>query len=233
MKKQKQFRTIGILGGMGPEASIDLYQRIIKLSQEKYNAIQDTDYPPIIINSIGLDGFDETGITDLEKVKNQLINEALILEKAGADFIVMPCNTTHVFHEEIQGKLKIPFLNLVEKTANRVSEKFVGILSSESTKTFGLYKNPIIRSGKRVLETTDQEQSKINQAVASAMSGKDIDMQKKVISSILNRMISDGAKSIILGCTEIPLIIKQQDTPHLIYDTSQILAEETLSFSRL
>ena len=115
-------KTIGVLGGMGPGASANLYMEIIKYSQHKYNAIQDTDYPPIIIYSLPLDGFDETGITNIKLVEDQLVVGVKKLEAAGCDLIIIGCNTVHILYEKMQAAVKIPILNIVEETKNKVIE---------------------------------------------------------------------------------------------------------------
>ena len=107
-------KTIGVLGGMGPEASSTLYRKIIKYSQNEYNAIQDCDYPPIIINSLTLFGFDETGITDHELVKSQLIEGVQQLEKAGSDLIIIGCNTVHCYFDDMQNAVNVPIFNIIE-----------------------------------------------------------------------------------------------------------------------
>ena len=118
----KNLKKIGILGGMGPEASANLYKLIIRLSQEKYDAKQDPDYPPMIINSIGLRGFDETGITNEDLVLEQLISENNVLYKAGCSFIVMACNTIHYFIDELRKNSKIPIISIIEETVKNIKQ---------------------------------------------------------------------------------------------------------------
>jgi len=84
----KKNKVIGVLGGMGPVASSNLYAKIIKYTQQEYGAVQDFDYPPIIIYSLPLVGFDETGIVNEELVKEQLIAGVKKLESAGCELII-------------------------------------------------------------------------------------------------------------------------------------------------
>ena len=145
---------------MGPSASADLYSRIIKYSQRQYGAVQDCDYPPIVIVSLAMTGFDETGIVDEDSVKNQLIDGVKKLELAGAAFIIIACNTVHAFYDQMQLAVKIPILNIIEETKKKVLEagfKKVGLFSSESTNKLGLYQNSFEQSGiKVVLANRDQ-----------------------------------------------------------------------------
>ncbi|MEI6597728.1 MAG: hypothetical protein WCL22_01665 [bacterium] len=87
-------KTIGILGGMGPAASANFYQRIVEIAQHDFGAVQDTDFPPMFLYNLPLSGFDETGFVDAEEVKKQLISGVKKLEAIGSDFIVIhaiPC----------------------------------------------------------------------------------------------------------------------------------------------
>jgi len=84
---KNKYKTIGILGGMGPVASANMYNKIISQAQKQLGAVQDIDYPLIILYSIGLEGFDETGIKDYAKVEKQLVAGVKHLEKCGAEII--------------------------------------------------------------------------------------------------------------------------------------------------
>ena len=139
-------KTIGVLGGMGPEASSNLYSKIIKYAQHEYGAVQDFDYPPIIIYSLPLFGFDETGIVDETLVKKQLIEGVKKLESAGSDLIIIACNTVHSYFKEMQSAINVPIFNIIEETKKRVVEfgyKKVGLFASESTNKLELYRQQL------------------------------------------------------------------------------------------
>jgi len=134
-------KIIGILGGMGPEATLDLFHKIIKLTY----AEKDQDHLRIIIDNNPkipdrTDAISGTGKDPLPK----LIVTAQILEKAGADFIIIPCNTAHYFISEIQQSIKIPILNMIKETASYVKNVFpsfkkVGLFASKGTYKAKLY----------------------------------------------------------------------------------------------
>lgn len=102
MNMQKHDKIIGIIGGVGIAAGIDVCSRIMTLCQKEYNAEMDWDFPHFILNSLNMTGFDETGIADYQHVLSEMTKASLILEKAGADFIIIACNTLHVMIPEIQ-----------------------------------------------------------------------------------------------------------------------------------
>ena len=231
---QNKNKTIGILGGMGPSASADLYLRIIKYSQQKYNAVQDSEYPPIVIMSLAMSGFDETGIVNEELVKNQLIEGVKKLEGAGADFIIIACNTVHVFYTEMQSAVKIPILNIVEETKKRVLEagfKKVGLFSSESTNKLGLYQNNFKQSGIDVISANDEQQNLLNNIIENVMGGKQDIKDVEILENISAEYSVHGAEAVVVGCTEIPLAINQSQTDVKLFDTTQIIAESAVDFS--
>jgi aspartate racemase len=196
--------------------------------------VQDSDYPPIIMESLAMTGFDETGIVDENLVKSQLIDGVKKLELAGADFVIIACNTVHIFHEQMQSAVKIPILHIVGETKNKVLEagfKKVGLFSSETTNKLGLYQNNFKQSGIEVVLADDNQQKQLNNVIENVMAGKQGADDVAVLQEILDNYVKQGAEAIILGCTEIPLAINQADTSIKLFDTLQIIAESAVDFS--
>jgi len=229
----KNLKTIGILGGMGPSATVDLFQKILIYSQEKYHAVQDWEYPPIVIRSIPLDGFDQTGVTDEGLVKKQLIDGVLSLEKEGADVIVIPCNTVHCFFEEMQSAVKTPILNIGQETIARANNKHirkVGLLCSDTTRRTHFYQKECAKQHIDAIEPNDVQQEKITGVIERVMGGQQDDSDKEMLEDISQQYISDGAEAVVLACTEIPLAFSQADTNITLFDSTQILAESAVDF---
>ena len=196
--------------------------------------MQDSDYPPVIIMSLAMDGFDETGIVDENLVKVQLIDGVKKLEGAGADFIVIACNTVHTFHNQMQSAVNIPVLNVVEEAKKKVSAggfKKVGLFSSESTNKLGLYQNKFEQSGIEVVLADESQQKLLNNVIENVMGGKQGTEDAKILKEIAFSHLKQGAEAIILGCTEIPLAINQLQTDIKLFDTTQIIAEAAVDFS--
>lgn len=231
---QRKMKTIGILGGMGPLASATVYTRIISGAQEQYNAQQDIDYPPIALYSLPLYGFDETGITDIDLVKSQLVDGVKILERSGSDFIVIACNTVHIFMEEMRGAVSIPIIDLPLATIKRVvAQDFtkVGLISSATTRESCLYLDHLNEEGMCVVNVTDEEQKTVNDIILHVMKGDVNSVVTESLCKIMRRLIVDGAEAIILACTELPLVDFSQVDTVPIYDTIDIAAKESLERS--
>lgn len=228
-------KTIGILGGMGPGASSVLYQKIIKYSQDQYQAVQDTDYPPIILYSLPLAGFDETGIADPILVKKQLIHGVKILERAGVDFIVIACNTVHLFIAEMNENVSIPIYSIVELAlvaAQQAGYGKVGLLSSETTRNLNVYKKIFEKNTIDLLHVTDIEQTVLNGIIEAVMGGINSQKDKRELNKIIKSLAKNGAGAVALGCTELPLAISQVDCQIPLIDTLQLLAEFSVDLAR-
>ncbi|HUX36207.1 MAG TPA: amino acid racemase [Candidatus Paceibacterota bacterium] len=227
-------KTIGILGGMGPAASANLYLKIIKTAQKMYGAEQDTDFPPMFIYNLPLSGFDETGFAKPTLVREQLIDGVKKMEKTGSDFVIVACNTVHYFYDDMQKAVKIPIISIVEETAKAVSEdgsKIVGLLSSESTNKLGIYHKILDNHGIKTLSVGEEEQKSLNKIILHVMSGTQGSDDKKSINKIIADLRSRGAESAILGCTELPLAFGQEDTNIKLFDSTQIITDSALKLA--
>ncbi|HOX60602.1 MAG TPA: amino acid racemase [Candidatus Magasanikbacteria bacterium] len=223
---------IGILGGMGPMASANLYYKIIEVAQKKYMAVQDTDFPPMIIYNLPLFGFDETGILDYEFVKQQLVYGVIKLEQAGCDFVVIACNTVHYFVEELASVLSIPIISMVDAVVNQVKvgkHITVGLLSSENTRATGIYQKALAKAGLDCHLVTPDQQVVLNDIILKVMSGNQGVSETQELKNIISYFEHVGASGVLLGCTELPLAIKQSDVSLKLYDCTQIIAESILA----
>lgn len=230
----KKNKTIGILGGMGPEASANLYSKIIKYTQQKYGAVQDSEYPPIIIYSLPLLGFDETGIVDKNLVKKPLIEGVKKLENAGCDLIIIDCNTVHIFYDDMQSAVRIPILNIIEETKKIVIDsgyKKVGLLASESTNETKLYQKEFAESGIEVISPDEEQQKVLTRVIKHVMGGNQKTIDVIALKNIIEDYIKRGAEAIVIGCTEISLVINQTHTNIKLFDTVEIMIRSAVDFS--
>lgn len=227
-------KTIGVLGGMGPEASVNLYAGLVKYAQKGYGAVQDNDYPPVILYSIPLEGFDETGIVDTMLVKTQLIEGVKKLESAGCDLVILGCNTVHVFYHDLQASIKIPILNIVAETKARVLRqgfKKVGLFASETTVNTKLYQENFAKSGISVFSPNKAQQKVITTVIEHVMGGRQGPSDTAALKSIASDYVKKGAEAIIVGCTEIPLAIGQEQFEVPLFDTTSIIVQAAVDFS--
>lgn len=222
-----QEKRIGILGGMGPEATVDLFLKIIKATPAK----KDQDHLRIVIDNnpkipnrtLAILG---KGKSPLKQLQETLHN----LEKAGAEIIAMPCNTAHHYYRELQESTNIPIINMISETVAYIYENFpdikkIGLLATIGTIKAGIYHKAITKL--EVITPDEDAQETVMNAIYGEQGIKAGYTQGKPRSDILEVakvLINKGAEAIIIGCTEISLVLSQKDLPIPLIDPSQILA---------
>ncbi len=225
-------KTIGILGGMGPEASSRFYQEILSLTRIKYKAVQDTDYPAMVLYSLPLEGFNEKGICNKELVTEGLIHGVKLLEQADCDFIVIPCNTVHLLFDEMKNAVSIPILNIVDETVKKLKKggkEKAGLLASESSLKSDLYGKYFRRNDILYFEPDKKETEMLTHLIEQVMGNSVSSNTKTSVLKILKRFEDKKVDSIVLGCTELPLVINETDSSVEIFNTLTILAEAALN----
>ena len=225
-----KYKTIGILGGMGPEATADLYLHIIQLFQQKYGAIYDSDFPEIIIVNLPIPDVVENA-NEQNAVKEMLIEGVKKLEKTGADFVAIPCNTVTYYIKEMQNAVSIPIINILQETANEVIRsrvKKVGLLGTETTIKSKIYDN-VLRE-LQILTLEKLEQIETTKIIMNILAGRKTSEDRKKLLEFVQKLKNKGAEKIILGCTELPLLIKENND---VFDTLEILAKSTVKMASL
>lgn len=223
-------KTVGIIGGLGPETTSKFYLEIIFGCYERNKVSR----PPILIWNVPLKyEIEKDLIVDAkgeERYIPYLIDAAKRLEKGGADFLVMPCNSLHIFIDKIRNSVKVPVLSIVEETVKflkykRVSK--VGILANATLLKHKLYEDTFKKENieQIVPEKTDQEKIGIliNKLVLNEYSDKD----KAELLNIIGRFKKNDLKSIILACTDLQLLVRH-NSELMIFDTMKIFAEATV-----
>lgn len=220
-------KIIGILGGMGPEATIDLFYKIIKFTP----AEKDQDHLRIIIdNNPKIPDRTAAILGKGEDPLPALQETAQNLERAGADFIIIPCNTAHYFLPLIQESVKIPILNMIEETAKETQKRIspiqkVGLLASMGIYKTEIYHQHFKKFNIEVISPEEKYKEEVMKAIYAVKAGDLSEGIKRNIIIIAQKLIDKGAEAIIAGCTEIPLILKEGDVSALIIDPTRVLAE--------
>lgn len=232
---------IGIIGGVGPLAGVDIVKKII----EETNAKRDQDHVPVLLSSQANRIADRTAFLLGKETINPgfAISEiALELEKAGATILAVPCNTAHapkifdLVKEDLQAKgSKAKLLHMIDETANFIQEHYpgaiVGVLSTTGTRNTGIYKNALERFSLPYLAPDDSLQEKVHDAIydetygIKAISSPVTNRAHDILVSAIHELKNQGAQVIILGCTELPLALRELSYYGLpMVDPNRILA---------
>lgn len=223
-------KTVGIIGGFGPETTA----KFMMLLLSKWQKINKTQRPEILlwnapVNNKSEGDFIESGKNSKEFL-HLLLNGAKILEKAGADFLVLPCNSLHIFITEIRKSVHIPTLNIIEQTARKLKEdgcKKIGIFSSGATKKFKIFEKEFDRNGITPAILNDTDQKILNQIIENLVVNKKIMKDTKRFKKIANSLKFQGISNILLACTDLQLLDPKIRNIKFI-DTFEILAEATV-----
>lgn len=224
-------KIIGVLGGMGPESTAIFYHELIIQCQKQYGAKYDEDYPEIFIYNLPIPDVVD-GLKKPEKTLQVLVKGAKKLESIGVDFIVMPCNTANYFYGDIKKEISIPFLSITEETAKKIkSNQYnkVGLLATRTTIKYKIYNKDFDKFGIGLIVPDKQE--KITNIILNILAGKKLDKDREELKKIIEKLKDNGAETIIIGCTDIPILLKQEDVDIKIFDTVEILAESAIKFA--
>jgi aspartate racemase len=223
-------KKVGIIGGVGPETTAEFYLDIIFSCQ----ALNKSARPGIIISSVPLPYQIEADLINnnigSERYIPFLIKEAQRLENAGVDFIVMPCNSLHIFIEDIRKSVKIPVLSIVEETVKYIkSQKFtnVGIVSTSATIENKLYENAFAKEGIEYATPDDFQQVKMGKFIMNLVSGRQNNRDREELIEIINDFEKKNVDCVALACTDLQLLIPKH--PRLkIFDTMKIFVDATV-----
>lgn len=221
-------KTIGLIGGMSWESSITYYQVINTVIKERLGGLHSSK---CILYSVDFQEIEECQSSgNWEKSAKILADAAIKLQGAGADFIVICTNTMHKVSDKIQESIHIPLLHIADVTATVLKEKEikkVALLGTKYTMEQDFYKNIIINNGIEVLIPNEEDRIIVNDTIFNELClGIVSESSKKAFLSIIDKLSKQGAEGVILGCTEIGLLIKQNDTSIPLFDTTVIHAIE-------
>jgi aspartate racemase len=226
-------KIIGIMGGQGPEATLDLFRRIIektaaKTDQEHFHILIDCN--PKVPNP------NDAVITGETDPTPMLCANAVNLQKAGADFIVIPCNTVHIFLDAIRASIDIPVMSIVTATVNAVKAlpnvSKVGLLASPAVVKTGLYAKALLEQGIDTLTPDEKGEADIHDVIFGVKAGNKSQSQREKLFNVCNQLVANGAQALILGCTELPLLANPSDFAVPAVDTLEVLAQTAIETAR-
>ena len=227
-------KTIGLIGGMSWESSIEYYRLINEITKAKLGGLHSAKSIMVSVDFAEIEILQHEGRWD--EAAQRLINAAKSLESSGADFIVICTNTMHKVAKEIQASIQIPLLHIADGTAQKVKEagiQRIGLLGTRFTMEEEFYKGRLTKNfGLDVLVPNAQEREIVHRVIYDELVvGETQQTSKERYLEIIEHLIGDGAQGVILGCTEIGLLIHEGDCRVPLFDTTRIHAEAAVEYA--
>ena len=227
-------KKIGLIGGMSWESSLEYYRIINETVKQKLGGLHSAE---CVMYSVDFD--------EIEKLQHQgkweeltqiMIDCAQRLEKAGANLIIICTNTIHKMAEEVESSITIPLLHIADATAEKIKEKGfkkVGLLGTKFTMEEDFYKGRLIdKHAIEVIIPNSEEMQIIHDIIFNELClGEIKETSKEQYKKIIRNLAKKGAEGVILGCTEIPMLIKQEDVDVPLFDTTRIHAEFAVDYA--
>lgn len=222
-------KTLGIIGGMGPLATADFYMKLVLMTDAK----QEFEHIHTIIDSDpGIpdrSAFIKTGVNDPTEF---LVKSLKRLEESGAQIIAMPCNTAHYFYDTLSANTKLDFINMIDETIKHAlsicsSTERIGLLATSGTYDSKIYEVSAIRSGFSLVVPPDHIKQQLMQLIYALKNGK-TDQMEILKQEIYDYLDNQNLDAWILGCTELPIILKDAIMKYNMIDSTLILAQASI-----
>lgn len=227
-------KIVGLLGGMGPEATIDIFQKIVQATP----VVTDADHLRIIIdNNPKMPSRQEAILSGGENPGPAMGKTAQNLEKAGAEVLIICANTAHYFYDDVKNAVQIDVLHIIEETVketikrNNEIEK-VGVVATAGAMKANIFQTSFAEKEIDVIEIPQKLQEQIQTAIFSYKYNgiKEADINK--IEEVISFLIAEGAEAIIMGCTEIPIMLAGKTYAVPVYDPNEIIAKVAVTYAK-
>jgi aspartate racemase len=222
---------LGIFGGMGPEATANMYQLIVKLTP----AARDQEHIPTLIYSFPQVPDRTAAIQSGDPaIVPYLIEGVTRLQDAGASFIIIPCNTAHYYYGQMQAAVKIPIVHMIRETVRHVAENYpeyrrIGLLATSGTIRSGLYEKEFAAGGRQtIIPDGSVEADYVMKAIARIKAGDTGKESEDLLAAAGAHLEAKGAQVLVLGCTEIPLAFNPARAKVPVVNATRVLAEAAI-----
>ncbi len=227
-------KTIGLIGGMSWESSLEYYRITNETVKERLGGLHSAECVMYSVDFAAMEILQRQG--RWQEAAQHLIGVAQNVEKAGANFVVLCTNTMHKVADDIQANITIPLLHIADATAQRVSAtgiKTIGLLGTRFTMEEDFYKGRLSHSyGLKVIVPDDDERKIVHRVIYDELVLGNIRPESRAhYARIMERLVQSGAEGIILGCTEIGLLVHDEDSRVPLFDTTRIHAVAAVEYA--
>ena len=221
-------KTLGIIGGMGPMATVDLMRKIIlstdaKTDQEHIHILVDNN-TQIPDRTAAIEGRGESPV-------EKMLQSAKLLEAQGADVLVIACNTAHYFLDEFKDKVHVPIINMIDEAVKHCVElgySEVGLLCTIGTRNTGIYQKACDKFNIKLVVPDDEEIKALQDMIYSGVKANNFNYDTSNVKQVISTMRNRGAQAFILGCTETPIAVQMYHIEGNFIDSSLVLAHKAI-----
>ncbi len=221
-------KTLGIIGGMGPMATVDLMRKIIlstdaKTDQEHIHILVDNN-PQIPDRTAAIEGRGESPV-------EKMLQSAKLLEAQGADVLVIACNTAHYFLDEFKDKVNVPIINMIDEAVKHCLElgySEVGLLCTIGTRNTGIYQKACDKFNLKLVVPDDEEIKALQDMIYLGVKANNFNYDTSNVKQVISTMRNRGAQAFILGCTETPIAVQMYHLEGNFIDSSLVLAHKAI-----
>lgn len=225
---------IGVIGGLGPEAAVDFFGKLVRATPAK----SDQEHLRILIdNNPKVPNRNDAIAGRGPSPAPQLAEAARGLARAGADFVVMACNTAHAFERDIRAACPVPFISMIEETADELARRFegagsIGVLAAAGCIEARLYHRSLEARGFACMTPEGPRQETFMRLLYRIKSGDTGPEVRSGMVALAESLIADGATAILAGCTEVPLVLTADALSRPLLDATDVLARRAVAYAR-
>jgi aspartate racemase len=226
-------KTIGLIGGMSWESSIEYYRIINEAVRAKLGGLHSAKSVMYSVDFAEIEALQHGGRWD--EATELMIGAAKNVENGGADFVIICTNTMHKMADEVQRHIHIPLLHIADATAEKIKARGlrkIGLLGTKFSMEEDFYKGRLIRQGLEVIIPTPEARKIVHRVIYDELCiGNIVQASKKRYLGIMDGLVENGAEGIVLGCTEISLLIRDEDSHVPLFDTTRIHALAAVEYA--
>lgn len=233
-KLGEQELTVGVIGGLGPEATLDFFAKVLAHTR----AETDQDHIRLFIDNNPKAPDRHAAVVGIgDSPGPTLAESARKLAEAGADFLVMPCNTAHAFASDIRAATPLPFVDIIEEacdalTRRRPEARRVGLLATLGCLEAGLYQTALACRGMETVTPEEGDPEAVMKLIYEIKAGERGSGIRDGMRRLAERLVGCGAEAVIAGCTEVPLVLEEGDLSCPLIDSTDILAERSVRYAK-
>ena len=226
-------KTVGVIGGMGPAATVDFFRRLVEATP----AARDQDHLHIIINNDPTLPDRNRAIAGIGPSPGPaMASAASALQRAGADFLVIACNTAHAFLADVHSATALPVIDMVAATVATVKRdhsgsRAVGLLAVDGCLEAGLYQRALLAEGLSPVRLSPKDQATFMALIYSVKAGDAGPGVRAGMRALTGRLIDAGADLVIAACTEVPMVLDVSDLACTVISSTDVLVRETIVFA--